>query len=47
MKENITKINETNFFVEENCIPADMDYIIQSIENNIEEVLHSENNDVD
>lgn len=47
MKENSTKLNDTNFFVEENCIPEDMDYIIQSIEKNIEEVLYSENNNND
>lgn len=45
MTDNNTKVNDTNFFVEENCIPEDMDYIIQSIEKNIEEVLYSENND--
>lgn len=47
MKENNIKLDETNFFVEENCVPEDMDYIIQSIEKNIEEVLYSENNDED
>ncbi len=47
MKDNNTKIDETNIFVEGNCNPEDMDYIIQSIEKNIEDVLHLENNNED
>lgn len=43
MKEKDSQISETGFCIEENCFPEDMDYIIQSIEKNIEAVSYSEN----